>query len=367
MNLTPKQQEVWNLHQDGVSTREIARRLNISRNAARTRLEGCRKKAMHDGADPGYFVTGKSTYYDSDGELKAQWIKTAKEKESLEQMQEAFRAAIEGIAPLNKIIAPNTRMGDSMTIYPMGDPHIGLYAWRKSTGEAFDCDIAEKDLLAAMDDLVDRAHPTATAAIINLGDFFHADSIANQTTAGTPQDVDTRWPRVLEIGLKIMIRLIQRALEKHKRVKVINAIGNHDTHSSIFLSIALRLAFEKNKRVEVLDTVNSFHYFEFGNNLFGVHHGDKVKKTDLPGLMASDQPEVWGRTTHRFWFTGHIHHETSTEIMGTIIRSYRTLSSNSEWSHNQGYRAGRDMYAITFHKEHGETDRYRCDILRARS
>lgn len=269
--------------------------------------------------------------------------------------------------PLDKIIAPRTKMSDSITVYPMGDPHVGMYAWKKSTGEDFDCDIAERDLIAAMDDLVDRAHPTDTAAIIELGDFFHADSLFNQTTGGTPMDVDTRWPRVLEIGLKIMIRLIQRALEKHKRVKVIIAIGNHDTHSAIFLSIALRLAFEKNTRVEIFDTVNSFHYFEFGCNLFGVHHGDKVKKTNLPGVMAADQPEAWGRTTHRYWFTGHIHHVEAIEIIGTIVRSYRTLASKDEWTHNKGYRSGRDMHALTFHKLFGETDDYRCDIRKARS
>jgi predicted DNA-binding protein (UPF0251 family)/uncharacterized ParB-like nuclease family protein len=365
MKLTDKQAEALSLYKEGYSQRDIAKKMGVHQRVVYQHLRAVKKKYA-ESTDPGYLVKGKSTLYGPDGEVKIEWVKTEKEKETAQQIEAAFRSALDDIKPLPKIKKPTKNTKGSITIYPMGDPHIGMYAWKKEAGEDFDCDIAEQDLVGAMDDLVSRSYPTEQAVIINLGDFFHADGIANQTTSGTPQDVDTRWPRVLEIGLKIMIRLISRALEKHKKVTVVNAIGNHDAHSSVFLSIALRLAYEKNDRVEVLDTVSGFHYFEFGDCFFGVHHGDKVKREALPGVMAADQPEAWGRTKHRYWFTGHIHHQTRVEVNGCIIESFRTLAGKDSWHYSKGYRSGRDMYSILFDEKYGETDRFRCDITRAR-
>ena len=116
-----------------------------------------------------------------------------------------------------------------------------------------------------------------------------------------------------------------------------------------------------------MDTVNAFHYFEFGKNLIGVHHGHSVKKENLGKVMAADRPEAWGRTKYRYWLTGHIHHRTVLEDFNVIVESFRTLAGKDAWHTNQGYRAGRDMTSIIYHKEYGESDRHRCDILRARS
>lgn len=170
---------------------------------------------------------------------------------------------------------------------------------------------------------------------------------------------------MLQIGISILIRIITRALERHKKVTVINASGNHDAESSIFLCVVLMHYFKDNPRVDVREP-NLFHYYEFGSNLIGVAHGDKAKKERLPGIMAVDRPEAWGRTQHRYWLTGHIHHKTMAEIDGCVVESFRTLAAKDAWHYGQGYRAGRDMNAIIYHKKYGETDRHRCDILRAR-
>ncbi len=119
----------------------------------------------------------------------------------------------------------------------MGDPHIGMYSWHKETGEDFDCDIAERDLLGAMRYLVDKAPPSETAIILNLGDFFHSDSMNNTTTKGTRVDIDGRYSRVLRIGIELMISAVNMALEKHKKVVVRNNRGNHDSETSKVLSV----------------------------------------------------------------------------------------------------------------------------------
>lgn len=368
MKLTDKQQEIVDLKRTGLTSREIANQLGLNKSTVNRHLQAAKKKAMHEDADIGYYVTGKSTLYDRTGKNILEWVKTGKDKESLEQLQEAFRAAVEDAPKLDRIKTPKKSSKDLLAVYPMGDPHIGMYAWAEEAGEDFDCDIAQNDLLSAVDNLVSVTPECEQCLIVNLGDFFHSDNMAGVTSrSNNSLDVDTRWPRVLQLGIAAMIRVIQRALEKHKHVTVINAIGNHDDQSSIMLAVALGHAFSGNPRVDVQQTINAFHYYEFGQNLIGVHHGHSVKKERLPGLMATDRSEAWGRTKHRYWLTGHIHHKTVYEIDGTIVESFRTLAGKDAYHTNQGYRAGRDMNAIIYHKDYGETDRYRCDILRARA
>ena len=58
-----------------------------------------------------------------------------------------------------------------------------------------------------------------------------------------------------------------KALLKHKTVNLVNAIGNHDSHSSLWLNIALKALYEHEPRVKVLDNEAQFQYFTFGKNL----------------------------------------------------------------------------------------------------
>jgi hypothetical protein len=104
----------------------------------------------------------------------------------------------------------------------------------------------------------------------------------------------------------------------------------------------------------------------FGQNLIGSTHGDGAKPADLPLLMAADRAEDWGKTSFRYWYTGHVHHRSAKEHPGCIVESFRTLAAKDSWHTGQGYRAGRDMYAIVLDREHGEVERYRCDIRMAR-
>ena len=373
LELTDLQRQCVELRNQGFSHRDISNKIGVAQSGVTRHLQAAEKKAEKLNADPGFSIYERTKgrwYIDPEsGEKRCDWDKTRRDKQDVESLQESFRAAVEDVKPLPLIKKPKINLKDSFVGYPMGDPHIGLYAWRQSAGEDFDCDIAERDLLNASDYLMSCTPNTEKCLIGNLGDFFNADNKNNTTTAGTQQDVDGRWPRVLKIGISIMIRMIERALEKHQHVTVVNALGNHDEHTSIMLTVCLQHAFSKNKRVTIQDTYNSFHYFEFGKVLLGINHGDKIKKPLLPGIMAGDQPEAWGRTIHRHWWTGHVHHTTgfADEHNGCIVESFRTLAARSDWTHNQGYRAGRDMNAIVYHKEYGETDRHRCDILRARA
>ncbi len=303
-------------------------------------------------------VKGISTYFGKDGSPQAQWVKTVRsDADRFEEFKKALLSIAEPFDPLPPR-ASSTVYEDWLAVYPMGDPHIGMLSWFEETGENFDLRIAEASLVAAVDRLVDLAIPAKTALIINLGDFFHADNVRGQTTAGTQLDTDSRWAKMTQVGIRTMRRCIERALEKHETVRVMNVVGNHDTHTSAMLTAALSCLYENEPRVAIDKSPNPFLWYRFGRNLIGATHGDTCKVDQLPQIMAVDRKVDWGETEHRRFYTGHIHHDTLKELHGCIVESFRTLAARDAWHHAKGYRSGRDMKVDLVHRQHGWRTRH---------
>ena len=320
--------------------------------------------AARSGLAP-YVIKGMSTLRDGDGNVKQEWTKTALNAELQQQAVEAhIRWLAEEVRGLSPYIAPPAVCDDDLlVVYPMGDPHFGLYSWVEETGENFDLAMADELTRAAIGRLVATAPSAGTGLLLNLGDAFHADDSRNMTPGhGNQVDVDGRYAKVIEVGARAMIHCALRLLEKHKRVVVWNLPGNHDPHASFALAIAMKMFFENEPRVEVDLSPSLFRYLKFGKNLIGSHHGHGTKGSDLPLLMATDRPIDWGETEFRVWYCGHIHHYTAREYPGCNVETFRTLAAKDAWHTGKGYRSGRDMTSITIHREWGEVQRTRCDI-----
>jgi hypothetical protein len=359
---------------NGGNRRAAASELQIAERNLYKTLERIKENAAKHGyspdhgltkeSAPGFTVKGVSTLYDADGEQRAQWVKTTAESENQEHLKEAIIDCFTEWKGKGRICpAPKSSEDDLLTVYPMGDPHIGMYAWAAETGTDFDLDIAENNLCEAVDRLIACSPKTKTAIILNLGDFFHADTMDNKTRrSGVSLDVDTRWSKVLRVGVRAMMRCIESAAKRHETVIVKNLIGNHDDHTSQMLSLALSLFYDKSSRIQVDDQPAKFWFHRFGNVLIGAGHGDTAKPNALPGIMATDRAEDWGNTKHRYWYTGHIHNQQVIEYPGVIWESFRTLAGKDAWHAAQGYRSGRDMYAIVHSKDFGEIERHRVDI-----
>ena len=105
-----------------------------------------------------------------------------------------------------------------------------------------------------------------------------------------------------------------------------------------------------------------YQYHQFGKNLIGVTHGDQCKPQDLESIMAADMPKEWGGSRHRYWYTGHVHHDQVKEYRGCKFESFRTLAAKDAWHAGAGYRSDRDLKVIILHKDHGEVERYTINI-----
>ena len=372
---TARQAQVLKAIQSEGSCQAAASALGVDRSYPAKIVAALEKKAALKGYSPrhdmthpvpdGFAVRGVSTYYDEEGKVRGQWVKSSADEERrwelLKEAVEALSQDVKGLAPLTPI--PAQSCADLLTVIPMGDPHFGMYAWAQEAGENFDTDVARKLTLAAVDRLLSVAPASETCVILPLGDIFHANDQTNQTPAHKHQlDTDSRFVRVLQITVQTFRHAIQRALEKHPKVIVRFVRGNHDPEAVWALAVAISAFFDSEPRVTI-DLSPADHWFlRFGKVLIGATHGDRSKPESLMGIMACDRPQDWGETAYRYFYTGHIHSSNKKEFPGMVWESFRTLAAKDAYAAGHGYRAGRDMLAIVHHKEHGEIERHRCDV-----
>lgn len=248
---TPRELELIAAVEAHGSNNKAAKFLGINRRTldraiSRLQLRAAQRgyAPIHDMTRPvpeGFIVRGVSTYYDKDGKASGQWVKSKVDDSKLEQVVRDFVASmtegIKGLAPI--IPSPKHNDDDLLSVYPMGDPHFGMYAWWQDAGDDFDLDIAESLTCKAIDRLVESSPPSKTGLLLNLGDMFHADNQKNQSASGHQLDVDGRWAKVQQVGLRAMLHCIMRLLEKHEKVIFRINKGNHDGHSSYALALMI--------------------------------------------------------------------------------------------------------------------------------
>jgi hypothetical protein len=267
-------------------------------------------------------------------------------------------AVVEHVAtyarPVDALEPPATTDGDRLTVYPLGDPHIGMLAWANEVGEHFDLKIAENELSECMQQLVARSPATTEATVTNLGDFWHSQDDNQRTPrGGNKLDVDGRAGKVGRVGLRLFRTLIDTALTKHARVRVRSIPGNHDPQSSFWLPEVMRATYANEPRVTVEDGFAPYQFDVFGKCLLGWCHGDGAKFEALGEIMATDVPELWGAASFRYWNVGHVHHWTTKELRGCVVDTHRTLAGRDAWHHHSGYRSGRALKAVTYHRDYG--------------
>ena len=353
------------------SNNKAAKVIGVTRRSLDKSLRALRAKAAKQSATQhqdvnaipdGFAIIGTSTLTkNSDG---LQWVKTAADKgrqfEMLKEFADSLGEGLEGLAPITP--PPAACDDDLFCVYPMGDPHFGMYAWAADAGADFDLDTAERLTNGAIDRLVATAPKASTALLLNLGDMFHADNQGNQTQSGHQLDVDGRRPKVQQVGLMSMVHCIMRLLERHQRVIFRINKGNHDKETSYALALMLSCWFRNEPRVEIDLSPAVMWYYRFGKVLIASSYGDTIKGKDMLSIMAADRPEDWGLSRFRHCLVGHVHHHDSKEYHGGIVEYFNTMAARDAWHQGQGYRAGRDMRLIVYHREHGEIERHRCDV-----
>lgn len=339
------------------------------------RLEGkaaSKAVAPHKSVDretmEGFEAKRVSTAYKEDGTVALQWVIQEPEKRSMKQkldaMLEGMQDDLTGFK--SPVKAPKKVNSDYLAMYMMGDHHFGMLAdgETKMAGDDADWDvkIATSILLDSTNRLASRVGDAEIGVLLNVGDFFHADSSANTTTKGTPVDVDTRIAKTFKLAGRLFQTLINKMLETHKEVVVINVRGNHDSDMACHLSSCIELLYAKEKRVKVLQNYSKFIHYQWHNNLFVFHHGDRMKHEQILQAVIRNLDDEWSQSKNRYCHLGHIHHHTAREVGSMHFEHWGSLTATDSWHSSEGYGAERSMTAVVYHKDHGEDSRVKIKV-----
>lgn len=225
------------------------------------------------------------------------------------------------------------------------DVHFGKLAWGAETGTDYDMRIAEVIYLNAVQDLLARTKgfPVETVLFPIGQDFFHVDNAKAKTVNDTPQDLDTRYGKMIELGTMAVIKAID-ALIARAKVKVIWVPGNHDRTTSYHLAREIKAWYRNCPRVEVDAGPKVRKYEMYGKSLIGFTHGDQEPHRDLPTIMASEVADLWAKATNdRVWHIGHFHKKkevrhTAADSFGSCrVLTLPSISGTCAWSYASGY------------------------------
>ena len=359
MPITQDQEDALRLIESGMSQRQAAEALGISRAGLRDRLDRAKRNI-----DPA--IQASMTAVGTGLVPALAWAKTKSEDgtsysvllkpaaEDLPDIMEQMRDAFDGMQAAPKITPPEHVVSDLCTVWPLMDVHFGMLAWGRETGGPdYDTQVAADDMRHAFAKVAAITPDSAEGVLIIGGDFFHADDSRSETPANRHKlDVDSRHWRVLDLGVALIAEVIDTLAHKHAGLTVRVLRGNHDEHSHAILTFALAQRYRNTAHITVDKDPRDIFMKQWGRCLIAAHHGDKARAERMT-LYLSDICPFWSDTRHRFCFTGHVQHEQSKDIGPLKWESLRAFTAPDAYASGMGYASRRALQAITFHKRDG--------------
>ncbi len=229
------------------------------------------------------------------------------------------------------------------------DLHMGKLAWSPETGgDNYDIQIAEKLFESALESLIAGTSSYEVDRILFVvgNDLMHSDTMAGTTTAGTPLDNDGRYHRTFLKTRKMITRAIER-LRLVAPVDVVVVQGNHDSLASWHLGDSLECTFSNCSDVSVNNGPCARKFYQWGQVMLMLTHGNKGKLQDYPLVMASEMPEMWGATKFREAHTGDKHTTRCHEYHGVRVRIVPALCSADAW-HSENFFIGNQRSAEAY-------------------
>jgi hypothetical protein len=352
------------------SIAKAAKELNVHRKTIHQAIDRLKKRAAMGGYSPehdmthpvpdGFKVRGVSTYYNNDGKAVGQWVKSGVDDS---RQQEIIKEIVDGMCeqvPRADVTAPPIGTADNLcTVYTLTDSHVGMLAWHKEGGEDWDLNIAERTLVGCFEQMVQSSPNASTCVVAQLGDFLHYDSALSAVTpqSGHSLDADGRMPKMVKTAIRILRTVVARALEKHQKVVLLLAEGNHDISSSVWLRAMFQALYENEPRIQVIDSELPYYVYQHGETMLAWHHGHLSKNNALPILFASQFPKVWGNTKKRYAHVGHRHHVEEKEHSGMTVIQHSTLAARDAYASRGGWMSERHVTSITYSDKFGQVAR----------
>ena len=371
-----KLQKLQNLRDDGLTTEQIAKRLNLKARTVRYCFERLHKLERRGQFKPSTKSTKKcsnsSHHVNKNGSISSSALITIKDgqkltdKELLEKhgldpekfiieryvsnawgkpepkstsyqtkitvkpvnydIDDVIKSINQDIQPINrKVNKPTTTK--STLIIPLFDLHFGISTYDSMS-----------TYLDQMFDLI-ASHPYTNTLVILGGDYLHSDSMTqSKTVKGTQLDhVDMQ--QAIQDGTKFFNDLMRFVIDYSKHVHVISVPGNHDADLSYVWASGMKQRYQ-----DVVDsfnvTLNTWAAFNIDRCGFLIAHGD-VAKNRLPLLFASDAKKIWSKTSYHAVFWGHFHKEVVNDDAGVVTFQVGTPKPSDGWEKRKGFTMSR--------------------------
>lgn len=350
----------------GMKNIDIARKYGISDRVIRIRKAKLAKKGVGHGRDvshlvpDGYKIKGTSSLVDEFGNTKLQWVKTDTDAE---RQVELMKAVIEGmkseITPVAPVKAARAKRDDKLlNLYTVSDFHLGMLAWGDESGDDWDMKIAE-DLFSRWFDAAFQKAPDSGTGVINLlGDFAHFDSLVAVTPAsGNVLDADTRYQKLVRYMIRMVRRVVDMALVKHKNVRLLIVQGNHDESGMIWLAEMFSTLYDNEPRVFVDTSPDVYKMVQHGKTTLFFTHGHKCRFEVVEPIMIAKFRKAFGESEYSYAHVGHLHHQKIVESRNMVVEQHRTLAAKDAYASRGGWMSGRSANVITYSAEYGEVAR----------
>lgn len=246
--------------------------------------------------------------------------------------------------------------GNKCLLIDIADLHLNLQATMFSTGNEYNCEIAEKLFFYIIENILSRTERYLFQKIIFCigGDMLNGDNLSGATTKGTPQDSDLLYFDAVEKLYAMTIKAVN-ILKNKAPVDVIYISGNHDKLSGYKLAKFIDAWFRHDNDVIVDYSPLPRKYVKFGRTLFAFAHDGNVKT--LPRLIADEAREYWSDIDTTEVFLQHLHTEqVLTEEYNMRIQRLPTISAKSDWTVNKGFGSKRQCKTFIFDIDDGLTD-----------
>lgn len=243
--------------------------------------------------------------------------------------------------------------GDKLLIIPLSDLHFNMQATMFNSGNEYNCEVAERMFFHIIQDILDETARYRFKKILFTvgGDQLDADSPANTTTKGTPQNCDKHYWDACEQLYAMTVKAVD-LLAQRAPVDVIYVPGNHDKISGHHLTRFLDAWFRNDDRVTVDYSPLPRHYYVFGNTLFVFTHDADVKR--LQKLIPDEARDVWSQVQYTEVFLQHLHSEALLfEENNMRVERLPSPVARSVWTNEQGYRALRQCKSFVYDEKYG--------------
>jgi len=187
--------------------------------------------------------------------------------------------------------------------------------------------------------------------IVPVGsDLFNSNNERTTTLNGTPQMDDQPNTVAFRKIMETIIIATEKILKVSKKIDLVYLPGNHDKHMSCFLTTGLYFVYKDRKEVSVDITLHERKYIKVGNTLVVLVHGHVSGKTlkiaDLPGIVAAEASELWGKCKYVEIFIGHVHHHETIVSKNNgkcTTHILPMIAPPTIWVHSSAFLAERKM------------------------